>query len=400
MTSRTEKIYEKEPYQSKFKALVVEVDGDRLMLDRTAFYPGGGGQDPDVGTLSGMKVAEVQSRGGSIVHKVPGHGFQIGQEVDGELDWARRWDLMKAHTGEHLLFSALNRLVPDLELVKIAITPSKKSFIVKGELTWDIVLQAETMVNQVIMTDVCTEEVHVHRDDPLVSESRVKLERIPGDQIRLVRIGDFDLAACAGVHVRRTGEIGLLLVERLGSAKPIGDHEVEFSVSDKAVHRALQLSAISLQVSDFVGAHPEDLLNALRNQVKEAERAREALRRYAKIWLASLRPETIGTISLIQAVTEGLDRKTLSEEATRKAMSPRTVCVLVDESEKILLVVAVSKDLTELDANLLLQELLRGHGGKGGGNKAFASGGANNTDISMEILERSRTYVMSIVARG
>jgi alanyl-tRNA synthetase len=395
MNSHTERIYEKEPYQSKFRALVIEVDGDRLMLDRTAFYPGGGGQDPDIGTISGMTVVEVQSKGGSVVHKVPGHRFQIGQEVEGEVDWSRRWDLMRAHTGEHLLFSALNRLVPDLELVKIAITPSKKSFIVKGILTWEIVLQAETMVNQVILSDVPTEDMHVHRDDPIVSESRVKLERISGDQIRLVRIGDFDLAACAGVHVRRTGEINLLLVEKLTSAKPVGDHEVEFSVGEKAIQRTLQLSAMTLQVSDLFGAHPEDLLSALRNQVKQAERSREALRHYAKKWLASLIPETIGTISLFQAVTNGLDRKTLTEEATRRAQAPRTACVLVDETDRLLLVVAVSKDIPELDANGLLQELLRDHGGKGGGNRTFASGGMDGTDIATDVLDRSRAYVTS-----
>ncbi len=251
------------------------------------------------------------------------------------------------------------------------------------------------MVNHVILSDVPTEDLHVHRDDPLVSESRVKLERIPGDQIRLVRIGDFDLAACAGVHVRRTGEIDLLLVEKLTSAKPTGDHEVEFSVGERAVQRALQLSAMTMQVSDLVGAHPEDLLSALRNQFKEAERSKEALRHYAKKWLASLIPETIGTISLFQAVTNGLDRKTLTEEATRKAQAPRTACVLVDESDKLLLVVAVSKDLTELDANGLLQELLRDHGGKGGGNRTFASGGMNGTDMAADVLERTRAYVTS-----
>jgi alanyl-tRNA synthetase len=395
MTSRTEKIYEKEPYRIKFTATVLEVEGERVILDRTAFYPGGGGQDPDVGTLSGSRVTDVHSKGGALVHMVPGHMFHIGQEVEGEVDWARRWDLMRAHTGEHLLFSALNRLVPDLELVKIAITPTKKSFIVKGALTWDIVLQAETMVNQVILSDALTEDMHVHRDDPIVSESRVKLERIPGDQIRLVRIGDFDLAACAGVHVGRTGEINLLLVEKLTSAKPAGDHEVEFSVGERAIQRALQLSAMTMQVSDLFGAHPEDLLSALGNQVKQAERNKDALRYYAKLWLSSQIPETIGNISLFHAVTNGLDRKTLTEEATRRAQAPRTACVLVDESDRLLLVVSVSKDLPELDANGLVQELLRDHGGKGGGNKTFASGGVNGTGMAADLLDRSRALVSS-----
>jgi alanyl-tRNA synthetase len=90
-----------------------------------------------------------------------------------------------------------------------------------------------------------------------------------------------------------------------------------------------------------------------------------------------------------------LDRKTLTEEATRRAQAPRTACVLVDETDRLLLVVAVSKDLPGLDANGLLQELLRDHGGKGGGNGTFASGGMDGTDIASDVLDRSRAYVTS-----
>jgi alanyl-tRNA synthetase len=361
-------------------------------LDRTAFYPGGGGQDPDVGIIAGFVVSDVQSKGGALMHKVPGNNLQVGQEVEGHIDWPRRFDLMRAHTGEHLLFSALKRLVEDLELVKIAITPTKKSFIVKGKLDWDIVFQAETMVNHVIAKNDETEDVHVGRDDPLVAESRVKLERIPGDRIRLVRIGDFDLAACAGVHVRRTGEIGMLLVEKVSSAKPAGDQEIEFKVGEEAVSRSLQLASISQQVSELYGAHPEDLLKALRNQGEELERARDSLRYYAKAWLDILPVERFGETSLYAAVTHGLDRKTLSEEATKRALSPKTACILVDEAERTL-VVAVSKDLDRIDANSVLQAMIKEHGGKGGGNKTFASGGFSDIGSAESMLERGRDLI-------
>ena len=377
-----------------FVAKVVGISGEMVELDRTAFYPGGGGQDPDVGSLAGLAVSEVQNKSGAIMHRVQGHSLQVGQEVEGTIDWPRRLDLMRAHTGEHLLFSSLNRLVADLELVKIAITPAKKSFIVKGKLDWDIVLQAETMVNQAIAADAETEETHVAREDPLVAESRVKLERIPGDRIRLVRIGDFDLAACAGVHVRRTGEIGMLLVEKISSAKPAGDHEVEFKVGEEAVRRCLQLATISQQVSELYGAHPEDLLKAMRNQIEELERTKDALRRYARAWLGNLTAEKVGEASLFTAVTHGLDRKTLSEEATKKALSPKTACLFVDEAERTLVVVAVSKDLVGIDANSILRAVIDEHGGKGGGNKTFASGGLGGTGWAGSMLEKGRALLI------
>jgi alanyl-tRNA synthetase len=250
------------------------------------------------------------------------------------------------------------------------------------------VLQAETEVNHVIASDVKTEELHVARGDPLVAESRVKLERIPGDRIRLVRIGNHDLAACAGVHVGRTSEIGMLLVEKVSSAKPSGDHEVEFKVGEEAMRRILQLSTIAQQASELYGSHPEDLLKALRNQVEELERTKEALKRYARAWIEDLPAQQIGEVSLFAAATWGLDRKTLSEEATKKALSPKTACILVDEAERTLVVVTVSKDLVGFDANSILQEIISELGGKGGGNKTFASGGLAGTGSADALLER------------
>ena len=96
MKSATVKLYEGEPYLTHFVAKVVGISGDMVELDRTAFYPGGGGQDPDVGTLAGFVVSEVQIKNAAIMHKVSGHNLQIGQEAEGIIDWPRRFDLMRA----------------------------------------------------------------------------------------------------------------------------------------------------------------------------------------------------------------------------------------------------------------------------------------------------------------
>ena len=127
-------LYQSDPYCREFEARVAEVRGEWVVLDRTAFYPGGGGQDPDRGTLAGTAVVEVKRDNGSVLHKAPGHRFSVGDEVHGEIDWSRRFDLMRGHTGEHLLFSCLQTVSPELQLVKIAITPEKKSVIVSGDL--------------------------------------------------------------------------------------------------------------------------------------------------------------------------------------------------------------------------------------------------------------------------
>jgi len=112
----TVKLYEADPYLSEFTATVTKVEGDWVVLDRTAFYPGGGGQERDRGTLDGCEVTGVKGKD-EISHQVPGHRLTEGSQVKGVLDWANRYGLMRAHTGEHLLFSALSRRT-EMELVK------------------------------------------------------------------------------------------------------------------------------------------------------------------------------------------------------------------------------------------------------------------------------------------
>ena len=108
-------LYQSDPSCREFESRVSEIRGEWVVLDRTAFYPGGGGQEPDRGTLSGAAVTEVKKDNGNVLHRVPGHSFSVGDTVKGEIDWARRYDLMRGHTAEHLLFSCLSRVSPELE---------------------------------------------------------------------------------------------------------------------------------------------------------------------------------------------------------------------------------------------------------------------------------------------
>ena len=118
----TEELFRQDGYLSEFEAQIVEVKGDWIKLDGTAFYPGGGGQVCDTGNIGGFKVTEVKYEGEDIVHKVPGNEFKVGDRLWCGVDWDRRYDLMKGHTAEHILFNSLHRQDPDLEIVKIYIS--------------------------------------------------------------------------------------------------------------------------------------------------------------------------------------------------------------------------------------------------------------------------------------
>jgi alanyl-tRNA synthetase len=379
----TRQLYELDPYCSTFEALVIEVAGDWVVLDRSAFYPGGGGQETDRGTLNGQAVTEVKKERDRIVHKVPGHHLAPGQTVTGALDWGRRYDLMSGHTAEHLLFSCLNRQT-ELELVKISITPHKKSVMVKGALNWEAVIKAQEAALKIIDEGLEIREEIVSRDDLASQDTRAKLERIPGDSIRVVCIGDVDRAACAGVHVKNTRELGLILITKFVSAKPTADHEVEFQVGEKAKGTALELSAAALMSAEALGSRPEDVLCALSNLKMDRQRQETALRNYARQALANLIPSSVNGVKLYSGCFDSMDKKTL-QEAVDRIISQESVCVIGTTGERFTLVVACHPSLG-IDCVTVLNQALSVVGGRGGGKPNFASGGSPSTEKADEAM--------------
>ena len=388
----TIKLYESDPSIATFKATVLHREGDWVTLDRTAFFPGGGGQDADTGTLNGLGITELKGKHDTM-HRVPGNTFTVGQEVDGWVDILHRRELMMAHTGEHLLYSALQKQVEGMELVKIAITPIKKSFIVKGDFGWNEVLRAEERANRAILNGAKVTCHHARKGDAILEEARVKLDRIPGEEVRLIRIGDQDLAACAGLHVDDAAEIKMILVSRFTSAKPAGDWEVEFEVGEKAVGKALGLSSLALQACEVTGSQPADLLVTLENREQAAQRCKESLRRHARMQLSSLLPEHIAGISLYTAALGAVDRNDMMEAASRLAGQGAAV-LMVSEDEKSMLVVAAGPGVG-VDCREVLNATLSEFGGRGGGKREFASGGTPGQVEASVLLTKAREALLA-----
>lgn len=341
----------------------------------------------DTGTLSGKQVMEVRKEGDQILHRVPGHGCMPGDGIEGSIDWPRRYDLMKGHTGEHLLFSQLSRQCPDLHLVKISITPEKKSVMVNGPLDWDMVAMAREKVEEAIESCLAVTERTVGKDDPLLAESRVKMERIHGEDVRVVEIGDVDRAACAGVHVHDTGEIGMLLVTSLTSARPTADLEVEFEVGEKAKRRALDLSFIALEAAEALGSRPHDLPSAIRNMLKAGELRETALRKYEVQALERLEPQVVGDVRIFSGFFEGMDKRLLIDAANR-IIKERAACVLGSRGDKVMLIVACHPDL-DVDCVSILNKALADVGGRGGGKRHFSTGGALTVGDGGDLMKRA-----------
>lgn len=388
----TDEIFRRDGYGFEFEANVVSAEGDQVVLDSTAFYPGGGGQVCDTGSIRGNPVTEVfLDKDGDIVHRVPKHDLKVGERVWCSVDWDRRYDLMQGHTGEHLLFCSLRRQCPDLEITKIYISPESKYVIVNHDLTWEQIKAAMDFANQAIADNLPVTHSIMDRDDPDLGRVRIKLDRIPeGEEITVVAIGDIDLSACSGIHVMETSELEMLLVDRKVSAGNDGI-AIHFKVGQAAKQEALALSAIALDIIDGIGCKNEDSPKAVANMRADADFKGRLLRQATRRLAAAIVPETVGGVEVYCGSLPGTDRGAITDYA-ESVKAKGGVALLVGETETLSVIMASGNP--SVDCRKLLPEVLKRFGGRGGGKPDFAQGGITDVTLADDVLKAMREAVV------
>jgi len=377
----TERLYYQDAYLAAFQATVLERadDGRRVYLDRTAFYPTSGGQPHDTGRLGGVEVVDVVDEGERIAHLVAAP-VPAGT-IRGEVDWARRFDLMQQHTGQHLLSAVLEDLhgfhtvsvhfgqdASTLDLDTPAITPEQ-------------VAAAETRANLVVTEN---RPVSIGFEDAAEAAGLRK----PSDRtgpLRIVTILELDRSACGGTHVRATGEIGPILIRKVERVRKAV--RLEFLCGMRAVRRARADQELLARLAAQYSAAQDELpalVEAQRAELKDAvagrREAEAQLDRYRAAELyAGAAPDAAGLRRIVVREEGGIDR--LRGLAQAVAALPRAVFVGVAASPPGLLV-AASED-SGRDAGAMLRGALAPAGGRGGGTPRLAQG-----TVGAEALER------------
>jgi misacylated tRNA(Ala) deacylase len=236
----TDLLYLRDAYLTDFEATVVDVREGAVALDRTAFYPTGGGQPHDTGTLAGTPVIEVRKEGDLVWHSfdatvVPGDEFSVGQTVQGVLDWERRHRLMRTHSALHVLCGVIwnewrvpvtgGNMEPLSARMDFEFDPLPEGF---GP-------RVEDLVNAELAADRAIEVGFLPRSTAVMDEDliRTKVSMIPESvsEIRVVDIVGLDKQADGGTHVRTTGEVGRIRVVKLEN-KGKGNKRVRLVVDD------------------------------------------------------------------------------------------------------------------------------------------------------------------------
>ena len=233
----SELLYLRDAYLTEFSARVTEVDGDRVALDRTAFYPTGGGQPHDVGTLGGARVTDVRKEGDRVWHTLEGPVPAVGDEVQGTVDWERRHQLMRTHTALHVLCGVIWN-----EWGKAVTGGNMEPLSARMDFEFDPLPEGfgatvEQRVNDELAAARPIEVSFLPRRDALADEDliRTKVNLIPESvsEIRVVDIVGLDKQADGGTHVRTTDEVGRIRVVTTES-KGKGNKRIRLEVLDSA----------------------------------------------------------------------------------------------------------------------------------------------------------------------
>ncbi len=380
----TELLYYDDPYRLSFDARVLGCrrgpEGWETVLDRTAFYPGGGGQPADRGTLGGRTVVAMEARGDEVVHVLDGE--PAGSDVHGEVDAPRRLDFMAQHTGEHLLSQCL-LAAGNLATVSVHFGDETTTIEVAAETVSDAVLaDAERRANAIVRENRAVRTRELDREEAL----RLPLRRQPpeGERLRIVEIEGCDRAACGGVHVASTGAIALVKiagVERIRGRVRIHAMMGERALADYGAKLALvQALGRLLSCGDRdILLRVSDLADRARDLARELRQARVAQAGQAAVEAAAagraLAPGPDGAArTFVSRLFDAFGDEPMKAFVDAVLATPGRVAVAVDRSPDGFRWIVAHSLGTGLDLAAAVKPVIAALGLRGGGRSGFVQG--------------------------
>jgi alanyl-tRNA synthetase len=381
----THRLYYTDPYKRAFDGAIVDVVdfGGRpaIRLDSTAFYPTSGGQPFDTGTLkvgdAVLQVVDVvDADDGGVIHVVEqlAAGTVRGSSVHGEILWPRRFDHMQQHTGQHLFSAAFDRLF-SARTVSFHLGADSCTIDLSREMAPGEIAAAEAEANRVVWEDRAVSIRFVAAEEA----ARLPLRKEPAREglLRLIDIEDFDLSACGGTHVERTGAVGMVAATRWERFK--GGQRLEFVCGGRALAGLQSLRDHLAAATRRLSVVPHELAPAierLQGEARDLKRAGVALQADLARYRAQEMVDSADRMRFGVAVCQVVEGEMpwLKLLAASITAEPGRVAVLVSKETPAGVIVAASPD-TGVQANALLGELLSRFGGRGGGKGDLAQGG-------------------------
>ncbi|HYM25695.1 MAG TPA: DHHA1 domain-containing protein [Vicinamibacterales bacterium] len=382
----TQRLYYNEPYRRSFDAAIATVEPGEspaelvVTLDRTAFYPTSGGQPFDTGMLSGRRVTNVFDRDDdAIAHVIQATetgsaGLAPGTAVHGDIDWQRRFDHMQQHTGQHVLSAAFDRLFK-VATVSFHLGAETSTIDLARGVSASEIAAAEDEANRIVWED---RPVHIkYADAEEAAALKLRKPSAREGTLRLIDVEGFDLSACGGTHVSRTGGIGVIAVASAEKFK--GGQRLEFLCGGRALARFRTLRDTAAAGVRLLSVLPSELpaaIERIQGEARDYKRSLTALQNELAGYRAGELAASAEPAGAVRLVARALDADAGALKALAAAVAGRSghVAVLISAARPSLAVVARASDVP-LNAQQVLSAMVQRFGGRGGGKPELAQGG-------------------------
>ena len=385
-----ELLYYQDVMLREFDATVISKGTDEnnrnfIVLSNTAFYPTGGGQPHDTGTLNGIEVIDVEKVGTEIRHYIQGDASVLAGDVQGQINWQRRFDHMQQHAGQHILTAAFVELF-NIQTVSFHLGSEQITIdLAVDSISEEQLLAAEALANDIILENHQIEMKWITENE-LENYNLRKDVAVTGD-IRLVIIPNFDYNGCGGTHPTSTGQVNAIKI--LSTEKMKGNIRVSFVCGQRVLKelavrkKVLADVARQLSVPEAEAATAlAKVLSAQKNTEKALVHAKEELLQFEAKALISNNNHIIAVAYTQRTMQElqKLARMIVTEQAD-------TIVLLVAETEDKLQFVAARGAAAERSMKDIAAKILPHINGKGGGNDQMVQGGGENIISTEELLK-------------
>ncbi|MGL5752885.1 MAG: DHHA1 domain-containing protein [Paraclostridium sp.] len=388
-----EKLYYEDQYIKEFTADIVdikEIDSKfYIKLDKTAFFPGGGGQFGDTGKIDVHEVIDVYEENGEVYHIVEKKPIKL-KRVKCSIDWEKREDGMNQHFGQHVLSGCFFKLF-NANTVGFHLGREVSTVDIEGILDEEKIRKAEAYANEIIKENIPLEIITPTRKELKKMGLRRDLPKTD-EQIRVVKIGDLDVNACCGVHPKSTLDLRMIKVKRFEKCR--NATRIEYFAGERAISYSLEKDKQMSEICKYLKCSDIDAINGIKNlseRLQEIQsmnkKIEEEIAKYhvkEKIDTA----ERVNEIAIIKDIYVNENVKYISKLVGKLVENDNVVSLnAIKDDEKVNFIFATSNNLKNLNMSNLLKDSIKLVDGRGGGSPVLAQGGGKDNGNVESVMD-------------
>lgn len=379
-----EKLFYEDQYIKNFIAEIEEIkevdDKYHVLLNKTAFFPGGGGQYCDLGTIDNIDVIDIYEEDNKIYHILNKKPIRI-HKVKCEIDWNRREYGMQHHFGQHVISACFNNEYK-AKTIGFHLGNEFATVDIEGYFHEDDMMKIEKMCNEIIRENIPVEFLTINKKEAKKLKIKDDLSKID-NEARVVKFGDLDINLCCGVHVKNTLDLRMIKIKRFEKYKK--GTRIEFLCGTKAINELLKRDLYLNKICKYLSSNEEDALKGIENLNDKVNKLNKENKRLEDIISSYEIQDMINNAikidnkNIVTKIYEDKNMNYINKIGNKITEYDNMVGLFALKNEnRINLLFTCSKNIDDLDMNLLLKDSIKLIDGKGGGSKVLAQGGGKD----------------------